>query len=179
MPGLNFFLFRPECLPGPGRWRLSRELSGFPLARGKAAIIICALAVPVLAFGDLFTGTWRVDAAKSKVHTAEISNQLLHIETTAEDFDMTRSNDGSPPDLTVHARFGGDVFGVINSNEVDAVKCWRNDARTISVQFFKSGATAEWVTLEVSKDGKVLKWTTSITDAKGKETKSSLVFEKQ
>jgi hypothetical protein len=158
---------------------LSRNLSGFPLSHGKIAAILCALALPVLAFSDLFTGTWKVDAAKSRVHAAGSSNQILHIETTAENFDMTRSNEGSPPDLTVHARFGGDVFGVINSNEVDAVKCWRNDARTISAQFFKSGSTAEWVTLEASKDGKSLKWTTSITDAKGKESKSSLVFEKQ
>jgi len=142
-------------------------------------LILCALTLPVWAGSGAFTGKWRLDPKKSHTAGAETADETLSITVTGEDFSLVRARGGLAVDLTVHARFDDKVYGVFNSNAVDAVKCWLRDPRTIEAQFFKSASVVEWVTLEVSKDGKTLRWTVSATDAKGKEAKSQLVFERE
>jgi len=175
-----YYGLRNAHLPPVEHERISLDANVYSRwLRLAAAMVLCALTLPTFAANELFTGTWKVDTKRPRLRAPATSNGVLHIDASAEDFNLTRAQEGSSPDLTIHARFDGNTYGVINSNEADAVKCWLSDARTVQVQLFKSAATVEWVTLEVSKDGKTLKWTTVVTDARGKETKSSLVFEKQ
>jgi hypothetical protein len=145
---------------------------------------LAAIAIPVpLVFGaiDLFSGTWKLDPAKSKLRPPAIQSETIRIETENEDITLIREgtdSKGDPFQLKLHAQFGGNVFGLMNSSAFASVRLWRTDSRTIMVEFMKSGATVESATIKASKDGKVLKWTTTIRDAKGKEAKYTAVFDK-
>ena len=67
----------------------------------------------------------------------------------------------------------------MDSSDVDALKCWRRDNRTVLFQLFKSGKEVKWLTAELSKDGKALRLVETATDANGRETQSTWYFVRQ
>ena len=147
----------------------------------RLAILLFAVVLPSHSANDPFTATWKLDVSKSKFRAEPPKESTLTIQANDDELTLVREllrQSGPAPKLTISANFGGKLYGVINSPEVDAVKCWRKDKRTIMLQLLQSGATVSWWTVEVSKDGKSLKLTSSTSDAKGKETQFSETFDR-
>jgi len=83
---------------------------------------------------------------------------------------------GEPAEWAIHADLEGKLFGVINTPDMDGVRCWLSDPHTILLKLMRDSATTAWETLEVSKNGKTLKLTYTVVDDKGKETKTITYF---
>jgi hypothetical protein len=154
----------------------------FPNA-ARSLLLATLLTVPFCCFAaaDPFTGTWKLDTTRTKTSPVT-APPVIRIEAEAAGmaFIQHRPNANREPyDLKLRTEFDGKVTGVIDSPEVDALKCWRSDSHTILMQFLRGGTSFEWQTLEVSKNGKTLKVTWTLPDANGKETKSAAFYEKQ
>jgi hypothetical protein len=133
------------------------------------------------AAGDLFNGDWKLDQSKSKAAAKGPQVQSVHIEADETHLVMlNRGTNGSGEEVqwAVKADFGGKMAGVFNSPDMDAVLCFRSDARTILLKLSREAVTTGWRTLEVSKNGKTLKVTTAI-ETGGKESKTVEWFDKQ
>ena len=149
----------------------------------RSLILATLLTIPLSCFAadDPFTGSWKLDPARTKSVPAATPT-VIRIEAGTGSMVFVEHRPKAtrePYDLTVRADFGGKVAGVMDSPEIDAAKCWRSDSRTILIEFLSGGATFEWQTAEVSKNGKTLKITISLPDANGKEIKSAAFYEKQ
>jgi len=57
---------------------------------------------------------------------------------------------------------------VINTPDMDGVRCWPSDPHPILVEFMRDSATTAGETLEISKNGKTLKLTYTVVDDKRK-----------
>jgi hypothetical protein len=149
----------------------------------RVVVLATLLAIPFCCFAadDPFTGTWKLDVNKTKTAPAA-TPPVIHIEAGTAGMVLVENRPNAnrgPYDLKIRTDFGGKVTGVIDSPEVDALKCWRSDSHTILMEFLCGGTTFEWQTLEVSKNGKTLKVTLTLPDANGKETKYVAFYEKQ
>lgn len=146
-------------------------------------MVLC-LASPVVtsAAEDPFNGKWKVDESRSKLPANAPRTQALRLEVDEKQLQIDYQGvdgNGRPAEWKIRADFGGNLSGVLGTPEMDAVRCWRSDERTILVKMSRGAETIGWETLEVAKNGKTLKLTHAVTDAKGKETKSVSTFEKQ
>jgi hypothetical protein len=145
-------------------------------------VLFLVLAAHSFASGDPFTGKWKFDPGRSKLHTAPPKSESLTIQADGNEItiDRERSNaQGELSKLRLFGRFGGKVFGILDSNEVDALQCWRSNNRTVLFQLFKSAVTVQWLAAELSKDGKALKLVETTINTNGREIQSTWYFDRQ
>lgn len=130
---------------------------------------------------DPFNGDWKADQSKVKAPHKGPVTQSLHIESNATSVLIVRKaiDAGVPVQWKIQAGLDGNLVGVLGSPEMDSVRCWRSDPRTILVKMFlQSSNTAYW-TAEVAKNGKTLKVTSTVFDSADKEVNTVEWFEKQ
>jgi hypothetical protein len=145
-------------------------------------VLFLALTAHCLASGDPFTGKWKFDPGRSKLQTVPPKSESLTIQADGNEITLHRERSnaqGELSKLSLFGRFGGEVFGILDSDEVDALRCWRSDKRTVLFQLLKSVVTVQWLTAELSKDGKALKLTETIIDTNGREIQSIWHFDRQ
>ena len=65
---------------------------------------------------------------------------------------------------------------MIGNPDIDAIQCWRSDARSLMLKLLREATVREWRTAEVAKNGQTLRVTSTVEDEKGKEAKSVAVF---
>lgn len=53
---------------------------------------------------------------------------------------------GEPAEWAIHADLEGKLFGVINTPDMDGVRCWLSDPHTILLKLMRDSATAAWET---------------------------------
>jgi|SRR5271157_1244235 len=152
----------------------------------RALILAALLALPLpaasVAAEDPFTGRWKLDETKVRNQPETPRTQFLSIEVAGARITITHQGvdaKGAPVEWAIHADLEGKLFGVIDSPDTDFVRCWRSDPHTLLLKIIRNSSTARWETAELSKNGKSLKVTQTTLDAKGKETKSVLWFDKQ
>ena len=155
------------------------------LATGTFLFIAMLVCLPFGSFGasDPFNGSWKLNLTKSKLRPPFPVSQILQIEINGQNFKaaIERTDAGGKPSrLIVNATFGGNAFGILDSPEVDFVKIWRPDERTILAKWVKSSTTVRIDKFEVSRNTRTLKVTSEFTAADERpEATAMALFERQ
>ena len=130
---------------------------------------------------DLFSGDWIPEPNRAQ-RGVGMRPETIKIQAQGERVSLaetgTRSS-GEQYSFSFVADCDGRINGIMGSPVVDAVQCWRKDARTLVIKLVRVTAPVEWRTAEVAKNGQNLKITTTVTNAQGKDEKSSATFVKK
>src|SRR5579859_150753 len=150
----------------------------------SVALLVCLVAsATAMAADDPQTGTWKLNAAKSKYGTAPApkANTLTIVadektyKVHAEGVDAA----GKPTMTDFTAEFGGKDVAAKGLPFGDTVSAKRVDANTVEVTMKKDGKTLVTVTSVVSKDGKTRTSTFHGKDEAGKDVHNVVVYDKQ
>jgi hypothetical protein len=141
-----------------------------------SSYLVCA----ALAFEDPLSGDWKL--VPSKTRPAAKGTQFVHIECDEARLVIVQKGTGpagEPVQWEIKGSFGGNPIGILDAPEIDSVRCWRSDARTILLKLFRKAEAVGFWTAEVSKNGKSLKVTSTTLNSAGKEDKTIDLFERQ
>jgi len=145
-------------------------------------LAFCLAAVMCFAANDAFMGTWKLNEAKSKIGAGAPKNHTVTYEAAGDDVKVTI--DGTAADgTTMHSEWTGKFDGkdypsTGNPNE-DMRSAKQVNARTIDVTSKKDGKVVLTAHVVLSADGKSRTVTAHVTDAKGKKSTSTAVYDKE
>jgi hypothetical protein len=145
-------------------------------------VVSCSLSSAAFAFEDPLSGDWTLVPSKARAVAKGPATQFLHIESDEAKFAIVHKGvnaAGEPRQWEIKGDFGGNLIGVLGGPDIDSVRCWRSDARTILLKLFRDAVAVGYWTAEVSKNGKSLKVTSIALDAAGKENKTIELFDRQ
>ena len=150
-------------------------------------ILLCAailLVSGVAAAADQHSGTWKMDAAKSKFSPGPAQKSMtLKIEADEKGIKVDGegvNGDDSPLHVQYEAKFDGKDYpasGMPSGADTVAVK--RVNASTIVSTQKKAGKVIMTVTSKVSADGKTRTSTFNGTDSQGRKVHNVVVLDKQ
>ena len=143
---------------------------------------LCLVAVSICFAADAFTGTWKLNEAKSKLSPGSGKNTTVVYETTGDNVKVTidgTDSAGAPTHNEWSGKFNGQDYPVTGNPGEDtrAVRKISNRVLTFSVK--KGGKIIETGRIVVSPSGKTRTVTTNSTGAKGTKVTSTLFYDKQ
>lgn len=151
--------------------------------KSKTTLLSLAVwfAAGALCFASPFDGTWKLNAAKSKLghgmgRNTRVVYQSMFFQTkvTVDGVDAH----GKPTHSEWSGMFDGKDHAVTGSDNEDARSYKKIDDRTMEFQSKKGGKVTINGKLVVSPDGKTRTVTTDVTDAKGKKHHGVAVYDK-
>lgn len=149
----------------------------------KAALALSILSLAVLAADSPFTGTWKLDAGRSKLGDSGIgSNATVQYEITGKMLKVTvQATDaqGQPNNFTYEGSLDGKPAKVTGVPGVDEVTLHQTNAHSIHATGMKSGKQVWEDRRSVSPDGKTMTLQRTGTNDQGKKYSATLFFEKQ
>ena len=135
------------------------------------------------AAGDPFSGTWKMNAEKSKYSPGPAPKDVtvvIECDESNYKIDATGTGgDGKPLHVQYSAKFDGKDYPVTGVANADSISVKRIDASTIETVQKKDGKVVMTVTSKVSKDGKTRTSTWRGKNSEGKDVHNVVVFEKQ
>ena len=132
--------------------------------------------------GENWVGTWKVNAAKSKVSTGGLFAQTLKFEATPAGIKLTSDGtdaQGKPVHGGYTSKFDGKDVPWDGNPMADTACPKRIDDNSYENVWKKGGKATVTATVSVSKDGKTLTVTQSGTDVQGAPFKSVAVYDRQ
>ena len=135
-----------------------------------------------LAASDAHLGTWKLNAAKSKIAPGAPKNDTVVYETVGDNVKITvdgTDGAGKPSHNEWTGKFDGKDYPVTGEASVDARSYTRVDDRTLSFANKLAGKVILTGRVVVSADGKTRTVTTTATDSTGKKVTSTAAFDKQ
>lgn len=142
-------------------------------------LLACMLVLPTFAAGDPFSGTWKLNVAKSKLQSPAPESDTVRIEIEGNDLTIQQEgvdDKGEPFKLTVQGGFDDSRYGITGSRYADAISFRRPGGRHIVAEVRKAGVAVAWFDAEVS--GNTMKVNFSVLDPEGKEVKSLAVLQR-
>jgi hypothetical protein len=145
--------------------------------------VLCVLllfAVTALAADDPFTGTWKLNLAKSKLLVGDnTKSDVYHMVADDRTIKFTDEVilDKQVRNITVDAKFDGKYYPIKGDPDTDAVAYHRN-GNTVTVTLQKSGRVVGKDTVVVSRDGQITTVTFTV-HSKEKPQIGTAVYEKQ
>jgi hypothetical protein len=127
-------------------------------------------------------GTWKLNEAKSKLALGVEKNSTVVYEAAGDNVKVTVDGteaDGKPRHTEWTGKFDGKEYPVTGDPTSDAWLYRRVNNRTLELSIKKDGKVTASIRIAVAADGKTRTVTTRGTDAKGKEFKSTAVYDKQ
>ena len=158
------------------------------MKRMKASIVVslamaAAATVALHAQADAHVGTWKMNAAKSKLAPdSTVKSQTRTYAMYGDGLKGTVASvnaDGSKTTTSYSAHFDGKDYPYSGNPLIDTIVLKKVDANSFEGTLKKSGKVVQTVTNVVSKDGKVMTVTARGTTAKGQKFTSVTVLEKQ
>jgi hypothetical protein len=146
------------------------------LATLFAAVLVC------FAAGDVNLGTWQLNEAKSKIPAGNGKNVTVVYAMAGDNVKVTVDGvdgSGKPVHNEWTGKFDGTDFPVTGDPDNDMRSYKRLNSHSLSLVDKKGGKVTITGRVVVSADGKSRTVTTSSTDAKGKKTISTQVYDKQ
>ena len=146
-------------------------------------ILIGGTATAAMTAADPVIGTWKLNVAKSmsasgpatgsetRTYAHGAQGITVDINTVGADGKATATK------TTYH--LDGKDYPVTGNPNFDSLSGKQTDANTADFTVSKAGKPVGTIHRAVSKDGKTLTVTTEMTDAKGAQTKSTGVYDKQ
>ena len=139
-----------------------------------------SLTLPLFCASDPFTGTWKLNAAKSKLQPPAPESYTVRIEADGKNLRIDQEgidDKGAPFKLTIQGETDENLYAIAGFTRADAISFRRPGPRHILAELKKSGATVAWLDAEVS--GNNLKVSLTVMDAEGKEVKSFVVLQRE
>ena len=152
--------------------------------RTRVSLLAAALCfVATLSFAaDPHMGTWKLNEAKSKIAPGSPKNNTVVYEAAGENTKVTVDGtdaNGSPLHNEWTGKFDGKDYPVTGDSSQDSRSYKKVSARTLAMTIKKDGKVAQTGRIVVAPDGKSRTVTTTRTDAKGKKSVSTAVYDKQ
>ena len=132
---------------------------------------------------DAWIGNWTLNVAKSKFDPGPgPKSETRTYEMTPDGVRMTvhvEPASGEPRTEISNYKLDGKPYPLSNNPDADAVAVTRVNSREIRATELRGGKVIGHVTRVVSKDGKVLTMTNSMTTAAGQSQRESRVYDRQ
>ena len=144
-----------------------------------AAILVVGL---VLSAADVWSGTWKLNVAKSKYSPGPApKSNSLKIEATDDGITMTTDGvDAQGPTHTQYAaKFDGKDYPITGNPNADMLSVKKVNDHEIDTTWKKGGKTTLTIKTVVSQDGKTRTSTSTGTDAQGRKVSNVTVYDKQ
>jgi hypothetical protein len=153
----------------------------------KARTIELTLAFSFLAAAACFAadqqmGTWKLNAAKSKITSGTLKYTIVTVESVLGKVKVVGDGidaDGKPVHSEWTGNFDGKDYAVTGDPIGDTRSYTKVDDRTLNSTVKKGGKAIDTVRIVVSVDGKSRTVTVSGTTPKGKKFKNVVVYDKQ
>jgi hypothetical protein len=149
----------------------------------KAAFALCLLAVGLFAAENPFAGTWKLNAAKSKLAGSGIGpSGGVRVESDGTTYKAsvdTTDEKGQPVKYDYEATLDGKPSKVTGSAAVDELSLKRVNDHTVNATGKKNGKVVYTDKRTVSQDGKTYTISRTGTDAAGKKYHATIAFDKQ
>ena len=149
----------------------------------KATFAICIFAVALFAAENPFAGTWKLNAAKSKLAGSGIGpSGGVRVECDGTTFKAsvdTTDEKGQPNKFDYETTLDGKPSKVTGSAAIDELSLKRFNDHAIDATGKKDGKVVYTDKRTVSKDGKTYTISRTGTSSDGKKTHSTIVFDKQ
>jgi hypothetical protein len=132
--------------------------------------------------GDNWIGSWKVNAAKSKVGPNNTRTQTLKFEATADGVMLSSDStdaEGKALHGTYTSKFDGTDVPWTGNPMADTAAPKRIDSNTYENDWKKAGKVTIHATVSVSKDGKTLTITQKGVNEKGAPVNSLVVYDRQ
>src|SRR6266550_2455443 len=145
-------------------------------------LVLCFVAAAVCFADDAFTGTWKLNEAKSKMVPNASKNNTVVYEAAGDNVKITVDgigSDGKPTHDEWTGKFDGKDYPVTGNPNSDMRSYTKIDEHTLEFNVKKGGKITTSGRVVVSADGKSHTVTTSGTDSQGKKFKSTAVYDKQ
>ena len=131
---------------------------------------------------DNWVGTWKINAAKSKVGANAMKTQTLKFEAAADGLTLTSDSidaEGKPVHGTYTSKFDGKEVPWTGNPMADTATPKRIDSNNYENVWKMAGKVTVTSKVSVSKDGKTLTINQKGTDAKGKPIDVVAVYDRQ
>ena len=152
-------------------------------ARGIAiGLLVCFFGAAICFAADAFTGTWKLNEAKSKIGAGAMKNSTVVYEAAGDDVKVTvegTNAEGQATHSEWTGKFDGKDYPVTGDASSDARAYTKVNDRTLKFTAKKDGKVTLSGQITLSADGKTRTVHTTTTDAKGKKISSTAVYEKQ
>ena len=132
--------------------------------------------------GENWVGTWKLNAAKSKLGSTAVRAQTLTFETTPAGIKLTSEGtdaQGQPMKGGYTSKFDGKDVPWTGNPMADTAGPKKVDDNTYENVWKKGGKATVTATVAVSKDGKTLTVSQDGTDPKGAKVHSVAVYDRQ
>ena len=148
------------------------------------AMLVTALTLVVAAAAaDQLSGTWKMNAEKSKYSPGPAPKSLtVVVESDENNYKLEATGtdgDGKPLHVQYTAKFDGKDHPATGIADADSVSVRRIDANTVETLQKKDGKVVMTITSTTSKNGKTRTSTWRGKNAEGKEVHNVVVFDKQ
>jgi len=144
-------------------------------------VALCFVAATVCFAADAFTGTWKLNEAKSKLGGGP-KNDLVVYEAAGDNVKITvdgTDSGGKPTHNEWTGKFDSKDYPVTGDSSSDALVYTKIDDHTLAFSNKKDGKVTISGRIVVSADGKSRTVTVSGTDPNGKKFTSTSVYDKQ
>jgi len=146
------------------------------------SLVVCFVGVTACFAEDAFTGTWKLNEAKSKLGPGAPKNNTVVYEAAGDSVKVTidgTDKDGKPTHNEWTGKYDGKDYPVTGDSNSDARSLQKIDDRTLGFNVKKGGKVTTSGRIVVSADDKSRAVTTSGTDTTGKKFSSTAVYDKQ
>jgi len=145
-------------------------------------LVVCLAGAGVCLASDAFTGTWKLNEAKSKLGAGLAKNSTVVYADAGDSVKVTiegTTADGKTFKDEWTGKFDGKDYPVSGNSTTDSRAYKKVDDHTLEVTGKKDGKVTITVRIVVSADGKSRTVTGSQTDAAGKKVTMTAVYDKQ
>jgi hypothetical protein len=145
-------------------------------------VALFAVAMVCFAAENPNMGTWKLNEAKSKIAPGAQKNTTVVYAAAGDNIHVTVDGvdaAGKPAHNEWTGKFDGKDYAVTGDPASDMRSYKQVNANTLSLTAKKGGKVTLTGTITVSADGKTRTVTTTATDAAGKKTTSTAVYDKQ
>jgi len=148
----------------------------------RLTLAFCFLGAAACLAADPQMGTWKLNEAKSKFTAGTTKNTMVVYEAAGDQVKVTVNGVNAKGKSTHNqwtGRFDGKNYPVTGDPNSDARSYKKINDRTLELTIWNHGRVTGTGRIVVSADGKSRTATASGTDAKGKDFKSTGVYDKQ
>lgn len=149
---------------------------------GLLTLALCLVTAAAAYAADPFTGTWKLNEAKSKIPTGATKNTTVVYESVGDSVKVTIDGvdkDGKATHNEWTGKYDGKDYPVTGNPAEDSRAITKIDEHTLAGSIKKDGKVTITARIVVSADGKTRTVTTHSTDAKGNKLTAVSVYDKQ
>ena len=146
-----------------------------------ATLIVCLAAAAVFA-ADAFTGTWKLNEAKSKMGAGAVKNTTVTYEVMGDTVKVTLDGvdaDGKATHDEWTGKYDGKDYPVTGNRMTDTRAYKKVNDHTLEATGKKGDKVVLTAKITVSADGKTRTVVSTQTTADGKKVTSTAVYDKQ